>query len=334
MSTSGHRDVAGVEPASEREIVATFAEVFHAGAHVQHGIGDDAAVLAPHGGVTLVSTDMLVEGVDFDRKWASLADVAWKSIAVNVSDIGAMGATPTSLVIALGLPHGVSSREVALFGRAAQDAVEELAPAASIVGGDLSRAPVLTVSVTALGVLVGGEPVLRSGATPGDVVAYCGDLGLAAAGLAFVQRGGEGSALPRSDAVERAVQAQLRPRPPVASGNVARLAGATSLIDVSDGLAVDAARIADASGVSISFDQTAFPRLVSGLGWARVELGLDPWALVFAGGEDFGLLATFPAEADVPDGFVVLGSVLPRGEFSVTMRDRPLDYPQWDHFGR
>ncbi len=314
---------------SEHDVVAMLAEIFKSDNAVRVGIGDDAAVLAAHPGHTVVSSDMLVEGVDFELAWASMADVGWKSIAVNVSDIGAMGARPTALVVSLGLPPQTHIEQVRDFARAAQEAVDELAPGASIVGGDLSRAPVLTVSVTAIGVLDGDRALLRAGARPGDVVAYNGELGLAAAGLALLQRGGQRN---RVAAMAGAIDAQLRPRPPVSSGGEALRVGATAMIDVSDGLAVDASRIADASGVSIHFDHTIFPRLASGLGWTRVELGLDPWALVFAGGEDFGLLATFPPGVVLPEGFAPLGVVAPRGENSVMMRGRPVDYPHWDHF--
>ena len=307
-----------------------FAETYRQGADVQLGIGDDAALIDPGNGPAVVSSDMLVDGVDFELSWASFRDVGWKSVAVNLSDINAMGAQPTSLVVAIGVPSTVRLEQFEEFAQGAQSALDELAPSASIVGGDLSRAPVLTVSVTVYGTLAGAQPVRRSRAQVGDVVAYCGELGLAGAGLAVLQRGAVDAGA--SDLVRAAVAAQLRPRPPMGAGANARAAGATAMIDVSDGLGVDASRIADASGVTIAFDHLVFPARARGLAWTRFDVGLDPWALIFAGGEDFGVLATFPSDATLPQGFDALGVVTTRGEHAVVMRERPLDYVQWDHF--
>lgn len=321
----------GAEPSSEREVVTALAGIFRRGQGVGVGIGDDAAVLSAHDEMTVVTSDMLVEGVDFERSWASMGDIGWKSVAVNLSDVGAMGADPRWLVVSLGLPEHVSMAEIRDFAGGAQSAVDALAPRASVVGGDLSRAPVVTVSVTVLGTCA-GSPVLRSGAGVGDRVAYCGDLGRAAAGLAVLQRGGvDASAEPQ---VQAAVQAQLRPRPPVSKGREARLAGATALIDVSDGLAIDASRIADASKVTVHLDESAVASSEVGLAWAREKLGRDPRELVMSGGEDFGLLATFPADSGLPEGFRLLGRVGSRGNVPVVLGARPAGYPEWDHFLR
>lgn len=316
-------------PHSEAEVIGVLRRVFHQGRDVQLGIGDDAAVLAPAEGAVLVSTDMLVEGVDFDRSWASCLDIGWKSAAVNISDIAAMGAEPNALVVSLEVPPQCGLDDIEELARGVQEAIDALAPGAAVVGGDLSSGAQMAVSVTVLGRLAAGEhAVTRAGARPGDVLAYWGKLGYAAAGLAVLRGGQVGSA---SAAALEACAAQLRPRPSVEAGRTAREYGATAMMDVSDGLAVDASRMAGASEVTIRFDPTAFPKLVTGLGWTRYELGLDPWALVFAGGEDFGLLATFPAD-DIPDGFLRLGTVESPAYAPVLLGDRTLDYPEWDHF--
>jgi thiamine-monophosphate kinase len=258
--------------------------------------GDDAAVLSVPGSV-VVSTDVLVDGVHLRRGWFSGTDVGVKAAAVNMADIAAMGAAPVALLVALVLPGDVEAAWVDDFADGLRQATQPLG--CSVVGGDLSSGPVLTIAVTALGVL-DGPPVLRSGARPGDVVAVCGRLGWAAAGLAVLQRGFR--------APRVLVDAQRRPEPPYAAGPAVARAGATAMVDVSDGLLADLGHLADASGVQVRVDaaRLAVDEPVAAMGQA---FGVDPMGWVLTGGEDHALAATLPADATLPSGWTVIGEV-------------------------
>lgn len=293
------------------------------------GPGDDAAVLADAGPV-VATTDTLVHGPDFRLAWSRGYDLGWKSAAVNLADIAAMGARPTALLVALAMPNDTRLSFVEDLARGLREACDALAPGCGVVGGDLTVSPTLTVAVTALGSLDGRAPITRSGARAGDIVAVAGELGQAARGLQilfdrFTDADGEPTPLPAEtergdvgDADARAVQRQLRPHPPLAAGPLASVAGATAMMDISDGLALDASRMADASGVSIDIESR----------W----LGADP-GLALGGGEDHALLATFTAGASLPDGFRPLGTVGARGDAAVTVDGRAYDGPGgWDPY--
>lgn len=265
------------------------------------GPGDDAAVVAAPDGRFVVTTDMMIHGPDFRMAWSTPFDLGWKAAASNLSDVAAMGAVPTALVVALAAP---ADSPVALLEGVAdgfREACAALAPGCGVVGGDLSVSHTLTIAVTAFGDLEGRAPVLRSGARPGDIVAVAGSLGAAAAGLRLLFEHGvtDITALRASAAArgELAIEAQLVPRPPVALGRVAAVVGATSMIDLSDGLARDAARVAKASGVAIDLRSADVGSLEA----------LD-------GGEDHSLLATFSPElvagAGLPAGFRAIGTVV------------------------
>ncbi|KQX07254.1 MULTISPECIES: thiamine-phosphate kinase [unclassified Leifsonia] len=266
------------------------------------GPGDDAAVISAPDARFVVTTDMMVHGPDFRLAWSTPFDLGWKAAATNLSDVAAMGAAPTALVVALAVPPTLSVSAVEGFADGLRAACAALAPGCGVVGGDLSVSDTFTIAVTAFGDLQGRSPVLRSGARPGDVVALAGELGLAAEGLGLLFRGGvDDQGRPdagRATALRlrhpEAVDAQLAPSPPIGAGTIAAIGGATAMLDVSDGLALDAARIARASGVGIDFDSSA-------LG-GDVERALG-------GGEDHGLLATFPKGAVVPPPFRIIGQV-------------------------
>lgn len=289
------------------------------------GPGDDAAVLSAPDGRVVATTDTLVHGPDFRLAWSSPFDLGWKSAAVNLSDIAAMGARPTSLLVALAMPDDTRLSFVRGLADGLRAACEALAPGCAVEGGDLTVSDTLTIAVTALGSLDGRTPVLRSGAQPGDVVAVAGVLGDAARGLALLFErfsDADGAPVPvetsgLTESENRELAAQLRPEPPVALGAVAADAGATAMMDVSDGLVLDASRLAVASGVTVDLDP-----------------GLDEPAL--SGGEDHALLATFPA-GGVPAGFCVIGRVAPKGAAPVTVGGRAYDrrggwdpYHDWD----
>jgi thiamine-monophosphate kinase len=177
---------------------------------------------------------------------------------------------------------------------------EGKAAGVSLLGGDVTRARDITIAITALGTLDGRRPVLRSGARPGDVVAIRGRLGWAAAGLAVLGRGF------RSPRV--LVEAHRVPQVSYGAGVVAAQAGATSMIDISDGLLSDLGHVAQASGVLIELRQDAFD-VTEPVQAVAAATGSDPYTLLFTGGDDHALAATFPAAATVPEGWYVVGSV-------------------------
>jgi thiamine-monophosphate kinase len=213
------------------------------------GPGDDAAVVSAPDSRYVVTTDTMIEDHDFRLDWSTGFDLGYKAIATNVSDVAAMGAKPTALVVAIALPGSTNISWLEAFADGLNAAIKELAPDAEVVGGDIASSEKVFISVTAHGDLEGRDPVLRSGAKPGDVLAVAGTLGRAAAGLALIE-----SDTDAKSAYDDLVAIQLRPQPPIASGIAAALAGATSMLDISDGLARDAHRIAKASGVSIEIN--------------------------------------------------------------------------------
>ena len=272
------------------------------------GPGDDSAVLAAPDGRFCVTTDTMIEGHDFKLEWSSAYDLGWKAVATNAADVAAMGAVPTSLVIAMGVPSDTEVRWLEGFVDGANAACETLAPRCFVVGGDLAASDKIFIAVTAFGDLQGREPVLRSGAQVGDVVAVGGTLGRAACGLALLQSG-------NSDAIntwDDWVNIQRRPEPPIELGVIAAQAGATSMLDISDGLAKDAARIAKASQVSIALSRQALQGYEAVLEGAASWIDADAFAWVLGGGEDHSLLATFAADATLPRGFKRIGEVTAR----------------------
>ena len=294
------------------------------------GPGDDAAVIAAADGRVVATVDTLVHGPDFRLAWSSAFDLGYKAAAVNLADVAAMGATPTALLVALAMPDATRLSFVTGIADGLRAACRDLAPGCRVEGGDLTVSDTLTIAVTALGALAGRSPVLRSGAEPGDLVAVAGELGRAARGLdilfeRFTDAAGHPIPVDESllDHAELAdLAAQLRPSPPVWLGPEAADAGATAMMDVSDGLVLDASRMAAASGVTIALESAA--------------LGSDV-ASALAGGEDHALLATFPADRPLPHGFVRVGVVQARGQDAVLVDGRAHDgrggwdpYRDWD----
>ncbi|WP_375426443.1 thiamine-phosphate kinase [uncultured Friedmanniella sp.] len=266
-------------------------------ADVLLGPGDDAAVLAVDGPV-VTSVDVLVENVHFKLGWSDPGDIARKAIAVNVADLEAMGARATGIVVGFSAPPQLQLRWVREFGAGLRQ--ECAAAGVSLLGGDVTRSRDITVSVTVLGGLDGRPPVRRSGARPGDVVALCGRTGWAAAGLAVLQRGFRS---PRA-----VVAAQRVPEVPYGAGARAALAGATAMIDVSDGLVGDLGHLASASAVVVDLHRGAF-EVPEPLQAVAAATGADPYALLLTGGEDHALAATFPGAAAVPAGWRVVATV-------------------------
>jgi thiamine-monophosphate kinase len=286
------------------------------------GPGDDAAVLAAPDGRVVASTDVLVAGVHFRLDWSSPEQVGRKAAAANLADIAAMGAVPTGLLVGLACP--TDTPVATLTGLTDGLWAEARSVGTGVVGGDVVSSPTLVLSVTALGSLEGREPVTRAGARPGDRVALAGRTGWAAAGWAVLARGF------RSPAA--VVAAHRVPEPPYAAGPLAAEAGATAMIDISDGLLADLGHVARASGVRIDLRRAAFEvpaRLVD----VGAALGVDPMHWLLTGGEDHALAATFPGA--VPDGWTPIGTVA-EGEPDVLVDGRPYSGGPggWDHFGR
>ncbi|GAA3750356.1 thiamine-phosphate kinase [Spinactinospora alkalitolerans] len=289
------------------------------------GPGDDAAVVRADDRRVVATTDLLVEGRHFRRDWSGARDVGHKAAAQNLSDIAAMGARPTALLLGFAAPGDLPAEWADGFAEGLS--AECAAAGAAVVGGDVVRADAVTIAITALGDLGGRAPVRRDGARPGDAVAVIGDLGLSAAGFALLRAG----------AVEPGpcLDAHLRPAPPYAEGPRAAEFGATAMLDVSDGLVQDLGHIAEASGVAVELDGAALrpdPALeraverLAGLGVAT----RGPLDLMLAGGEDHALAATFPAVGGVPEGWTRIGSVTAGS--GLALDGEPLSAAGWDHF--
>ncbi len=268
----------------------------------------------------VVSTDLLVDGVHFRLDWATPEQIGRRAALAALADIAAMGAVPTALVVGIAAPPATAAEVIIGIGKGLHTVAAEVG--AGLVGGDLTRSETLTIAVTVLGDLRGAAPVLRSGARPGDLVALAGRVGWAAAGLAVLSRGF------RSPAAM--VGAYREPQPPLTAGPLAADLGATSMIDVSDGLLADVGHLARASGVSIDIRSTALdlnPRLVE----VASALGKDPLAWVLTGGDDHALVATFPAETPLPSPWQLIGRVLPGT--GVTVDGSAYEGETgWDHF--
>lgn len=289
------------------------------------GPGDDAAVLPAPDGRVVASTDLLVEGRHFRRDWSSASDIGAKAAAQNLADIAAMGALPRALLFGLAIPGDLPVQWVLEVTKGLVAECER--GGATIAGGDVTSADIVMLAITALGDLAGRRPVTRAGARPGDQVAVCGRLGWSAAGLSLLQAGNAGA---QQGELAGLVRAHQRPRPDYPAGPLAAAAGATAMIDVSDGLVQDLGHVADASGVRIELETACLP-VAPALLAAAGALGADwrPWVL--AGGEDHAFAATFGAEAELPDGWAVIGKVGP-GE-GVLVDSAAWNAPGgWDHF--
>ncbi|HVR40038.1 MAG TPA: thiamine-phosphate kinase [Thermoanaerobaculia bacterium] len=264
---------------NEAEIVARARELF------SDRIGDDAAVV----GEQVITTDLLVEDVDFTRA-IPLQFVARKSLAVNLSDLAAMGATPSHAVVALGLPEWVN---VEAFLVALADAAKE--HAIEIVGGDLSRAEKFTIAITAIG--RAERPLLRSGAKPGDRIYLSRPIGGSATGLFLLQNGwpldGErATSYAQRELAVSAMRRNVDPEPEIALGiALAKVKEVTACIDVSDGLSTDLHHLCDASNCGAEIERERIP-IFSDLLSEGPKLGVRVQDVVLHGGEEFALLFT------------------------------------------
>lgn len=285
--------------------------------HVTLGAGDDAAALRLEG-EAVISTDVLVEHVHFKRQWSSAEQIGRKAVAVNISDIESMGAKPVAIVCALAFPKDLDEQWVLEFSRGVKDECAQAGVA--LVGGDISTASVIVAGVTALGDMQGRQPVTRAGARAGDVVAVRGRLGWSGAGLAALMRGFRSPL--------DVVHAALCPEVPYGQGRVACDAGATAMMDISDGLVQDLGHMARASRVGIDLHRAAL-EVAEPMERVGAATGKDPLGFVLHGGEDYALVATFPSEGSLPKGWRVIGEVV-QGE-GVTVDGAECDAEGWDH---
>ncbi|HET9672079.1 MAG TPA: thiamine-phosphate kinase [Actinomycetota bacterium] len=289
------------------------------------GPGDDAAVVARGGGDLVLTTDALVEGVHFRRETTTPRDLGYKAIAVNVSDVAAMAASPRFALCALTVSDRVDATWVVEVAAGMRECCDEFA--VSLVGGNVSRGRDVAIAVTLTGEVAPGRAVRRAGARPGDRLVVTGSLGGAAAGLRLTAQ--------RSwNDVERdALHRQMRPTPRVGEAGALAGAGASAMIDVSDGLSLDLSRLCAAGGVGARLELANVPTHPA----ATAEEALG-------GGEDYELLAALPDEGAVArartrirEAFGVpltdIGVIIEEGLIAIDDRgdERPLEPRGWDH---
>ena len=303
-------------------------------------LGDDAAVLnIPAGRQVVVTTDGLIEGIHFRREWSDFYSIGWKAAAVNLSDIAAMGADPAFAFVSLAVPPDETVEGLERLYDGLSDCLNRYG--ARLAGGDTSRTPGgLAITVTLLGTIPQGQALTRSGAKVGDVLLVTGTLGDAAAGLALLDAPGGPKA---GKAASATMQAHRRPQPRVVAARAARETGLVhAAMDLSDGLAGDAAKLCAASGVGAVLNAAALP-LSPALQAAAEHLGRPALDFALSGGEDFELLlAAAPGDAEALRAAVVatgtsltvIGEVVRTGFRIAGLdgRDLPSDASGWDHF--
>jgi len=279
--------------ASESELIAALSAVFKlSDSSVIIGIGDDGAVVAPSSLKSVLATDMAVEGVHFNRKWSTLHEIGAKITAANLADIFAMGGDPKYLLVSAGLTPDFGISEITEL--ATGIASEAKLVGASVVGGDISKAEQLVISISVFGEVE--NPITRSGAKVGDSVIISELPGKSAAGLIQLQNGTSDSSF---------ISAHKKP---VVNYEIAkRFRKVNAMCDVSDGLLSELNHIASASSVGIELDS----KLVSpipGFTELKAATSKDVWDLVLAGGEDHVFVAT--TSAQIPEGAFVIGKVV------------------------
>jgi thiamine-monophosphate kinase len=307
---------------------------------VETGIGDDAAVLRalPARKRWIVTTDMLLEGVDFRQKWTTPVQLGYKALAVNLSDLAAMGAVPLFYTVALALPRPVDPAWIRSFFKGVASLGRR--SGADLIGGDLSSSRAgISIAITAIGTPAGRRAVRRSGGRAGDLLYVTGTLGRSAAGLKLLQ---SGILQGRGRAERDALRAHRTPAPRCEVGAWLGRSGLPHcMMDLSDGLSVDLPRLCTASGTGAEICAASLPRFAASTAWRG-----DPMDLALHGGEDFELLfAVSPAKASIlgeryPSRFPPISRIGTltagggvRWKPAPGAESKPLETRGYDHFG-
>lgn len=287
--------------ASESELIAALAAVFkHSDRNVLIGIGDDGAVIAPSQNKSVLAADMAVEGVHFNRKWSTLREIGAKITAANLADIYAMGGDPKYLLVSAGLTADFGIAEITEL--ATGIAEEAALVGASVVGGDISKAEQLVISISVFGEVE--NPITRSGAKIGDSVIVSGLPGKSAAGLVQLESG-----ITESDFIS------AHKKPVVNYKLAKKFRKVSAMCDISDGLLSELSHIASASGVGIELDSKLIEQIPGFNELEKATQG-DIWELVLSGGEDHVFVAT--TSTDIPEGAHVIGKVVTGTEVKVS----------------
>ncbi|MBP5092973.1 MAG: thiamine-phosphate kinase [Abditibacteriota bacterium] len=310
------------EVGGERAVIELIKEL----AGPKSGIGDDCAVIEPHKRKTVVTADLLVEGVHFRADWATYYEIGAKAAAVNLSDIAAMGGDPSHTFISAALPD----TEFDDLRELVRGMCETFTRYGSVIaGGDTTASKSgLVINITQTGYC--DKPVLRSGAEVGDYVMVTGPLGASRAGLELLARFGRKKA---EEISPRCVKAHITPTPKIAEGLFLAKSGVvTAMMDISDGLASDAKRICEESGVGMEIYPEKLP-ISDCLREAAGYLGLSEEKIALAGGEDYELLFTTPKPEEVAEVAVVIGRVVEGSEpLTVTGGEKTKPTGTWTHF--
>ena len=284
---------------SEAGLIARLRDLFHTSfqTEVQVGIGDDAAVIKSSNNKLVATVDMAVEGIHFHRKWSSPFQIGAKLTTANLADIFAMGAVPKYLLVAAGINELNNSETVSELAKGIRSVADKFE--VSVIGGDLSKSEKMTLSITALGEL-SAQPILRSGGRVGDLIYLSSLTGLSAAGLAILNRD--------LDRPRYVVEAHLNPKL-VAPDKLIKVA--TSMCDVSDGLATDAAHLANASAVNLNLSKDLISKAddFKDLAELAKELNEDVFDWILTGGEDHFFLATVDKKNESSELGIKIGTV-------------------------
>ena len=306
---------------SEAGLIARLRDLFHTSfqTQVQVGIGDDAAVIKSSNNKLVATVDMAVEDIHFNKKWSTPFQIGAKLTTANLADIFAMGAIPKYLLVAAGISELNNSETVTELAKGIRSVADKFE--VTVIGGDLSKSEKMTLSITALGEL-SDQPILRSGARVGDLIYLSSLTGLSAAGLAILNR--------ELDRPRYVVEAHLNPKL-VAPDKLIKVA--TSMCDVSDGLATDAAHLSYASNVNFNLSKDLISQAADFKDLAELakELGEDVFDWILTGGEDHFFLATVGKENESNELGIQIGSV-GKGEGKLLLDGVEIKKTGYQHF--
>lgn len=306
---------------SEAGLIARLRDLFHTSfqTQVQVGIGDDAAVIKSSNNKLVATVDMAVEDIHFNKKWSTPFQIGAKLTTANLADIFAMGAIPKYLLVAAGISELNNSETVTELAKGIRSVADKFE--VTVIGGDLSKSEKMTLSITALGEL-SDQPILRSGARVGDLIYLSSLTGLSAAGLAILSR--------ELDRPRYVVEAHLNPKL-VAPDKLIKVA--TSMCDVSDGLATDAAHLSYASNVNFNLSKDLISQAADFKDLAELaeELNEDVFDWILTGGEDHFFLATVGKENESNELGIQIGSV-GKGEGKLLLDGVEIKKTGYQHF--